>query len=262
MDAQRGVFATRSVTHLALLVVLVAAGFASTGGCRTTPGASGRGSPKGRAVLVRGLMDVFSLGMNEIAETLAERGFEATAISGALRVEEGRRLIEQAEAGELPRPLVIAGHSYGGDDAVRLTRQLERAGVTVDKLILIDATTPPPVPGNVRKVFNIYKSSPGTDWVPALRGVPINDRRRASDLPATRVLNLDLRKADDPALRKVTINHFNIDASSRVQELVVEHALAAREDEADKPWEAGESPYRLLLPREETRGEQTPAASR
>lgn len=216
------------VALVALLMMVVA----STSGCRVTPPVPTHREVAGRVVLIRGLMDVFSLGMNELAGRLAEHGFEATAISGAVRAEEGRRLIAAARTGELPRPLVIVGHSYGGDSAVRLTRQLNRANVAVDKLILVDATTPPPVPGNVRKVFNIYRSSPGTDWVPALRGVPINDRRRESDLPETHVVNFDLRKADDPKLNAPGINHFTIDASRAVQDLVVEQVIALRGEPA------------------------------
>lgn len=235
---------------LALLICLSA----SVSGCRMNPNVQEEQAVKGRAVLVRGLMDVFSMGMNKVAKRLAEQGFEATAISGAIRAQEGRRLIEAAQAGELSRPLVIAGHSYGGDAAVRLCRQLDRASVPVDKLILVDATTPPPVPGNVRKVFNIYRSSPGTDWVPVLRGVPINERRRERDLPETHVINFDLRKADAPELKTAMINHFTIDASKAVQNLVVEQALAAREESQQKPAsrndpsDAGDSPYRLHLP--------------
>ena len=205
-------------------------------------------------MLIRGLMGVYSMGMNKVAKRLAEQGFEATAISGAIRAQEGRGLIEAAQASELPRPLVIAGHSYGGDAAVRLTRQLDRANVTVDTLILVDATTPPPVPGNVREVFHIYRSSPGTDWVPVLRGVPINERRRKRDLPETHVINFDLRKADAPELKTAMINHFTIDASQAVQNLVVEQALAAREESQQKPaprndaTDAADSPCRLHLP--------------
>ncbi|MFW5682183.1 MAG: hypothetical protein ACOC1G_04175 [Phycisphaeraceae bacterium] len=241
----------RGSTLFALLMVVCA----GASGCRVTPSVAAEREVEGRVVLIRGLMDVFSLGMNELAGRLAEHGFEATAISGAVRAEAGRRLIESSQAGELPRPLVIAGHSYGGDSAVRLTRQLDRANVTVDKLILIDATTPPPVPGNVRKVFNIYRSSPGTDWVPALRGVPINERRRESDLPETHVVNFDLRKADDPKLSSAGINHFTIDASRAVQDLVVEQVLALRSEQAHETaatrggdGTSGTSRLRLLEP--------------
>jgi pimeloyl-ACP methyl ester carboxylesterase len=245
---------SRGWTRGTTLLVLLAIVYASASGCRTTPSVPEDQPTEGRAVLIRGLMDVFSLGMNSVAERLAEEGFEATAISGAVRAQEGQRLIEAAQADELSRPLVIVGHSYGGDAAVRLCRQLDRANVPVDKLILVDATTPPPVPGSVRRVFNIYRSSPGTDWVPVLRGVAINERRRERDLPETHVINFDLRKADAPELKTAKINHFTIDESKAVQDLVVEQALAVREESRGKPAsqnappESGESPYQLLSP--------------
>lgn len=209
----------------ACLLVALSLGPISLTGCRSVPDTPIRGEPQGRVVLIRGLMDVFSLGINDVADTLRGEGYQAVAISGARRGGEGRDIIDDHQNHELVRPLVIVGHSYGGDEAVRLTRQLDDAGVTVDKLILVDPTTPGRIPANVIEVFNIYRSSPATDWIPVIRGVAVEGEGEA-DQPATRIVNFDLRRADDPELSKPTINHFNIDTDPAVRALVVEQVQA------------------------------------
>lgn len=214
--------APRLAALLPLLVVLAASGCLA-------PSAAPPPDAHGEVVLIRGLFNVFSLGMDEIADELNDDGYHALSIAGSQRKATGRKLIREAEEGTLARPLVIVGHSYGGDAAVRLTHQLDRAGVRVDKLILVDPTTPGRIPANVDKVFDVYRSSPATDWVPVLRGVAVE-----TESPETEVVNFDLRQSDDPELSSATINHFNIDEARAVQDLVIEqvHVIAGRAPEA------------------------------
>jgi len=177
---------------------------------------------EGHVFLVRGLMDVFSLGLNEVSDDLVAKGYDAQVISGVTRGDLAKKIADAYDQGNLSTPIVVVGHSYGADDATRLTRKLNDRDVPVDKLILLDPTTPPTVPSNVAYCINIYRSSPATDWVPALRGIPVK-----ADSESTTLINFDVNDAENPAYRKMSINHFSIEADDDIQALVINEVEAA-----------------------------------
>lgn len=200
---------------LAVLLLWVA------GGCQTVDrvAPSATASRDGQVFLVRGLFDVFSTGMNDLADELREEGVDAHTISGPQWPDLSRKIKDAQRDGRLQGPLVILGHSYGADDAVRLARSLEPAGIEVTMLGLIDATTPPTVPANVARCFNVFKSQPATDWIPALRGIAVDAASAETEL-----VNYNIRDAEDWQ-RFSGVNHFNIEESVAVHELMIEEVL-------------------------------------
>lgn len=170
----------------------------------------------GHVFFVRGLMDVFSLGLNDMADDLRAEGYQARTISGPRWPDLAGKIKKAQADGTLDGPLVIVGHSLGGDDAVRLARKLDTYGVPIDSLTIIDAPNPAEIPPNVARVVNIYKPH-GVDFVPIFRGVPVEARD-----PTTEVINFNLKDADDPALKKMSINHFSIEADKDIRQFVVD----------------------------------------
>jgi pimeloyl-ACP methyl ester carboxylesterase len=146
-------------------------------GCSSAPvadaGPDSTSYSRGDVYLLRGLFNIFSLGMDDINESLAAQGFRAGVYSGT----SWRSLARQIADGQAEIPpeslVVISGHSYGADNSIRLARALGERGVAVDALVLVDPTTPPKIPANVRRCVNIYRSQPSTDWMPWLRGVAV-----------------------------------------------------------------------------------------
>ena len=63
-----------------------------------------------------------------------------------LRMRNGGRwkdwIIAKKKDGEINEPLVLLWHSYGADDQIRVAQQLQKVGITVDLLIVIDPVTP------------------------------------------------------------------------------------------------------------------------
>jgi len=176
--------------------------------------------PLGEVYLIRGLFDIFSLGMDDIGQNLKEKGVKASVYSGLSWPNLAQQILDKHKQGDLERPLVISGHSYGADDAIRLARALEQHGVAVDALVLLDPTIPPKIPANVRHCVNIYRSKPSTDWMPWLRGVPVETEGRN-----TRIVNRDIRiSGTDPNLLD-EVNHFNIEEHPAIQKMVLEEIL-------------------------------------
>lgn len=174
---------------------------------------------EGNVILVRGLMDVFSLGLNDIEENLIAQGVNAHVVSGPRWASVSNAIKLEHKYGKLEGPLVIVGHSYGADDAVRLARSLKEDGIEVDVLALIDPTTPPKIPSNVGYCFNLYKSSPATDWVPLLRGIPVE-----VESSSTQLVNYDIRDHNEDG-RYDRNNHFNIEEDADVQQTIIEQVL-------------------------------------
>src|SRR5207245_2100203 len=87
-------------------------------------------------------------------------------------------------------PLILIGHSFGADDTLRVSRELADAKIDVDLVITLDPVTPPDVPPNVKRCYNLYQSNGAWDKLPLFRGIPL----KAEDQSRTIVQNVDVRK--------------------------------------------------------------------
>jgi len=175
----------------------------------------------GDVYLLKGLFNIFSLGMDDIGENLQKKGLKAGVYAGPSWRSLAGQIVEIRAQAEQDALLVISGHSYGADDAIRLARALNQHGVVVDALVLVDPTTPPKIPVNVRRCINIYRSQPATDWMPWLRGVPVEGENQS-----TLVINRDLRTSGQHEDLLEDVNHFNIEDIPAIQEMVVEEIVA------------------------------------
>ena len=200
-------------------------------GC-TTLGGPPEESPttSGQVYMLRGLFNIFSLGMDTMGQELRDNGVFVEVHSGPSWRRVANNITADRKQGSKSGPLVISGHSWGADDAVRLTRRLAKNGVSVDGLVLVDPTTPPKIPANVRLCVNFYRSRPATDWMPWLRGVPVE-----AESPSTEIVNRDIRTSEEYPDLGGEINHFTIEANPEVQEMVVAEVLRILEQGNDEP---------------------------
>jgi hypothetical protein len=166
---------------------------------------------------LRGWLGVWSRGVDVLAQRVQlELGAQATSLSDPEWRKIVRRVRGEHAAGRARRPLVLVGHSLGGDDQIRVAKLLNESGIPVDLMVLIDANTPPSIPPNVRRCVNIYKSQPLRDALPVFRGVHV----RAVDPSRTRVENIDLRTSD-VGFETGPISHFNITNVKAVQDMAL-----------------------------------------
>jgi len=150
-----------------------------------------------RVLLLRGWLSVFSGGLDRLADELRAMGINAevrrhlywtTAVSDILR---------DRAAGKIG-PLILVGHSQGGNDAIEIARALQISHVPVDLVVTLAPYMPKPVPANVGRAINYYQ---GGGW-----GSPLTPDAGFRG----KLSNFDL--AGDPS-----IFHFNIDKSDRIQ---------------------------------------------
>jgi hypothetical protein len=116
----------------------------------------------------------------------------------------------------------LIGHSYGADDVVNMSRILNQRHVKVDLLVTIDPTTPPLVPPNVVRTYNLYRSNGVTDALPWFRGIPL---KKEDPNAAGEVVNVDIRN-DPRDLMEPGTDHFNIEKKAKVHGVVIEQLLA------------------------------------
>lgn len=107
---------------------------------------------------IRGFLNVFSAGMNQMTDQLRARGVNAKAISNGQWSGIARDIIARHKQGRVSFPIVIAGHSVGGQEAPRFADTLAQAGVPVALVIGVDPGfgAPPPFSAGSPRVVNYY----------------------------------------------------------------------------------------------------------
>ena len=123
----------------------------------------------GHVYLMRGLFNVFSLGMDELAAKIEAVGMSAEAVSFASWSSLGDSIIAKYRAGD-HQPIILMGHSYGADTTISLARKLNDNKIPVALIVNFDPTSPGLVPPNVRRIINFY--------VPTAWGRPVEGGKR------------------------------------------------------------------------------------
>jgi hypothetical protein len=134
--------------------VLMTAALISVGSCF---GAVSQASAT-QVYLVRGFLNVFSLGMDSLAVELRTAGISATVGSYAVWQDMAREIAANYKAGHRG-PIVLVGHSFGADAVMDMGQYLGEMGVPVALIVTFDGTYPHAASANVAHVLNIYKSA-------------------------------------------------------------------------------------------------------
>jgi len=124
------------------------------------PAASQR-PPRGTIILMRGLANVFSLGLDTLNDQLHARGVSnsvVTSYSGwtdlANHIASDYRR-DRAHAA----PIILMGHSFGADATLEIADQLAAQNVPVALIVNFDAVSETVVPKNVAHVINFYETN-------------------------------------------------------------------------------------------------------
>ena len=116
--------------------------------------------PRAHVYLLRGLMNVFSLGMDTLAEKIQRHGIYATIHNYA----EWQTLADQAAAAYhagKEGPIIIVGHSLGADAVMEMSAYLGRKGVPVALAVPFDARGSYATPSNVGRLLNLTHAGYG-----------------------------------------------------------------------------------------------------
>jgi pimeloyl-ACP methyl ester carboxylesterase len=154
--------------------------------------------------LLRGLMNIFSLGMDSLAEELSKRGVYATVSNHS----EWQSLADQAASNYKAHkddPIILIGHSLGADAVMQMAAYLNRKNIPVALVVPFDGTESYSTPANVGRLVNLTQRKyaymrPGSGFHGSLANVDVSG---------------------DPS-----IDHINIDKSPRLHARAISEVLA------------------------------------
>jgi hypothetical protein len=155
--------------------------------------------------LMRGLLGIFSLGMDDLAGKLNKHGFRADVYGYEVWQTIAEQIVERRRNGHTG-PVVIIGHSLGANATFDVADNLNRSEVPVLLAVIFDATEVRRVPANVNTFINFYARDGFGHQAVAGPGF-------LGELD-----NFDL-SVDG------TITHTNIDALDRFHQLVIDKLL-------------------------------------
>jgi hypothetical protein len=168
---------------------------------------------KAHVYTMRGFMDVFSTGMNTLADRIhIELNLPARSLSYLEEKKLANILIRRYQVKQDHTPIVLIGHSYGADDQIKLAKKLNDAHIPVALIISLDNTKKQTIPPNVGAYYNINSGHSVISWL-----VPWGTSLSAGS-KHTKIVEVNLVK--DKHINHV--NHFNIDKLPEVQDLIID----------------------------------------
>ena len=144
----------------AICGVVCGAATAQTGGLAAAQTAA-KPAPTAAEVqvdLLRGLADIFSRGMDTLAEKLNRQGYSARVYSTNGWQTVARRIADKYTRGHKDIVVVI-GHSLGANATFDIANALNSQKIPIELIVTYDATSPRPVPNNVLHFVNIYQEN-------------------------------------------------------------------------------------------------------
>jgi hypothetical protein len=186
----------------------------SGSGNRALAQAPGGSSPQVRIYMMRGLLGIFSLGIDSLAKRLREAGYNPQIFGWDQWGSIASEILNNNRAGETGQ-IILIGHSLGSDSTIQVASAVRQANIPIDLIVTFDITQPLRVPSNVQRFINYYQdngfgkvATPGYGFTGELVNV---------DLTADR-----------------SITHGNIDEIPRLQQLVVDKVFEIAFQQAKK----------------------------
>jgi Thioesterase domain len=163
--------------------------------------------------LMRGLLNVFSLGMDQLAAQIARNGIDASVYNHSVEETVVGAIVQKYRAGD-HGPYILIGHSLGADAVMLMAQQLNAQGVPVALVVPFDGTESYTAPANVSCVVNLTQRKyaymrPGAGFRGKLSNVDVS-----SD---------------------TTIDHVTIDKSPRLQAMALKEILQASRGQSCRP---------------------------
>lgn len=198
-------YSNRAIACLAIAVgAAFSAGTAQAACSKVTP------TRPGEVYLWRGLANVFSLGMDEMAKDFTSMGIENCVFNHSGWNAAAQELVERKrENRPISYPIIIIGHSLGAGVSPEMATYLGQHGIPVTYVVMYDPVVPTQVGPNVQEIVNYYIKKPNKDKIL----YPASGFNGALD-------NVDLSGRRD-------IDHFNIDKKPDLHKIAYARVIAA-----------------------------------
>ena len=169
----------------------------------------------GEVYLMRGLANIFSLGLDVYGEELSKRGIANCVFNHSHWQSLVNDIIERSYRGAVSEPVMIVGHSLGAGVAPKMATSLARHNIRVAYVAMLDPVEPTQVGGEVQEIINYY----------------LPKRNKDNRLYPSRDFSGALDNVNPGQFGK--IDHFNIDENPNLKGVIltkiVENARPAEE---------------------------------
>jgi pimeloyl-ACP methyl ester carboxylesterase len=174
---------------------------------------NGSDASRPHVYLMRGLLNIFSLGMDQLATEIQSHGIEASVYNHTLADSVVAEIAQKYKSGD-HGPYILVGHSLGADAVMTMAQSLNAQGVPVALVVPFDGTGSYLAPKNVACVLNLTQRTyaymrPGSGFRGKLQNVDVSS---------------------DPG-----IDHFTIDKSPRLQGMALSSILQTAHAQACRP---------------------------
>lgn len=156
------------------------------------------GSSAGHVYLLRGLLNIFSLGMDDLASKIQARGISASVHNHSEWQGLADDIAAKFKAGR-HGPIVLVGHSLGADAVMFMGEYLGKKGVPVALIVPFDGTGSFAASSNVARVMNLTQR----DYAYMRRGAGFRGE----------LANIDVSSHG--------VGHIEIDKSARLHAMVL-----------------------------------------
>jgi len=170
----------------------------------SSPASAAPARSSAKVYLLRGFANVFSLGMDELATKLQQRGIRADVSNHLAAAGLAQEAIADYKAGRT-RQIILIGHSWGALAVVDMVKVLGEAGVPVALAVTLD-TNSSEVTGTVTNFYNLYVNTGAFSAGKSFHG---------------RLINIDLGK------KGMDVGHFSIDKANAVQAMILGYVAQA-----------------------------------
>ena len=113
-------------------------------------------SRTGEIYLLRGLANIFSRGMDVMGERMVRKGLDARVYNHNAWQGLANNIVARAKVKQVSYPIIIMGHSLGGNASVQMAKYLGDRGIKVRYVVTFDPTVTTFVGRNVNQVTNYY----------------------------------------------------------------------------------------------------------
>jgi len=167
----------------------------------------------GEVYLMRGLANIFSLGLDALGKELSALGIENCVFNHAhwrVLVDD---IVERSYKAGVSHPIIIVGHSLGANIAPEMATLIGKYGVKVAYVVMLDPVQPTHVGKNVAEIKNFYLPHRKDNHL-----FPTSDFTGDFE-------NINLKKFGG-------FDHFNVDENHALRKLIKDRIVELSDEDA------------------------------
>ena len=169
-------------------------------------------SSRPHVYLMRGLLNIFSLGMDQLAAKVDHNGVDASVYNHSVADSVVAAIVQKYRGDH--GPYILVGHSLGANAVMIMAQELNAQGVPIALVIPFDGTGSYAAPSNVSCVINLTQ-------------------RKYAYMQAGAGFHGKLSNVDVSS--DTTIDHITIDKSPRLQAMALKEILQAAHGQSCRP---------------------------